>query len=895
MRSRLVLLTAQTITLGLMMAFLVVPASALFLHRYGAGGLPYAYLAVAASGVVISAAIRRAQARSSVVMVALSVLSAYLVLVAGAWLILTTSDGFWVTFPLLVLFPLSIPLGFLIVGAQAGRLLDVREMKARLPRVVAGFSVGFGIGSLASAWLAPALGDPAQLLGFSAAATVIMIGLVTATAGRDPDTLRARPAPHSPTPAAEPRSRGTLLRNPLVLAIFGYQLLSSAVSQLLDYIVWERAAARYPDSLELTRFMGFFGVVINVVTIVFVGVFAGRLLTRFGVGVGLWANPAGVLLLLSIAAVAGSVGSVAGVGFFVAACAGQVADIALTDGMTRTGIAATYQVLPVELRLRAQTMIEGAGVPLALGFVGVLLLIFHAVSLDVMAVTAVTVVLALLWLLLARKAFLDYGRKLRLAVTSRPWDPRLLPVGDPASRAAVRRLLDSADPIDRGVGLRALADAGDPGLPQHVADLLVDPDPGWQVLGLDTAVRGGMVGLAPEVMHIALDPTRPGDLRAGAVDAGVRLGAAGAEQDLAGLLDDPDMLVRVAAAAALVNAGGDLGGRALDSWRSAVRAGGLPTRQALTGAAASPSSRFLPDLLDLGASTTPPEELAAALDAHADMLVPVLAEMVASGSPSQPQVERVMRAVTRSWSAEAFDVLQRCLTGDRRATGVTAARALAAAERTIDPTLLRPAIKAETRYAGRASAALAVLEASPLDHGAAAGPTSTVEPLRRALRDEIDATAVNVTRLIGLAYGRRMVRAVIALGSGSAAERGLALEALEVTMGADLARISVPLIDPTLAGEQRRRHLARVAPHAAVDAGHWLRDMAFDHGGSWQETWLLICALYAAPEVLGPDAVAFARKWEDCDDPVVAETARWALAEASRDRAIRGVDDDRIG
>ena len=97
-----------------------------------------------------------------------------------------------------------------------------------------------------------------------------------------------------------------------MLAIFGYQLLSSAVSQLLDYIVWERAAARYPDSLGLTRFMGFFGVVINVVTIVFVGVFAGRLLTRFGVGVGLWANPAGVLMVLIIAAVAGSVGRVAG-------------------------------------------------------------------------------------------------------------------------------------------------------------------------------------------------------------------------------------------------------------------------------------------------------------------------------------------------------------------------------------------------------------------------------------------------------------------------------------------------------------------------------------------------------------------------------------------------------
>ena len=178
-------------------------------------GLPYAYLAVAASGVVVSAAIRRAQARSSVVVVALEVLTAYLVLVTGAWLVLITSDALWVTFPLLVLFPLSIPLGFLIIGAQAGRLLDVRELKAHLPRVVAGFSVGFGIGSLTSAWLAPALGNPAQLLGLSVGATSVMIVLVATTARRHSSTLRdaSRSSPsdaiygsaRSGRPAAETR------------------------------------------------------------------------------------------------------------------------------------------------------------------------------------------------------------------------------------------------------------------------------------------------------------------------------------------------------------------------------------------------------------------------------------------------------------------------------------------------------------------------------------------------------------------------------------------------------------------------------------------------------------------------------------------------------------------
>ena len=55
--------------------------------------------------------------------------------------------------------------------------------------------------------------------------------------------------------------------------------------------------------------------------------------------------------------------------------------------------------------------------------------------------------------------------------------------------------------------------------------------------------------------------------------------------------------------------------------------------------------------------------------------------------------------------------------------------------------------------------------------------------------------------------------------------------------------------------------------------------------------WLRVCALYAAPAVLGPAAVAFARHWAECDDWVVAETALLGVwCEAGPDQqAWRGV------
>lgn len=76
MRARLILLTGQTIALGLMMAFLVVPASSLFLAGYGADALPYVYLGVAVIGVAVSALVDRAQRRLSLAALAVTLLTA---------------------------------------------------------------------------------------------------------------------------------------------------------------------------------------------------------------------------------------------------------------------------------------------------------------------------------------------------------------------------------------------------------------------------------------------------------------------------------------------------------------------------------------------------------------------------------------------------------------------------------------------------------------------------------------------------------------------------------------------------------------------------------------------------------------------------------------------------
>jgi HEAT repeat protein len=828
-RTRLLLLGGQTVGLGLLVAFLVVPVSALFLDEYGAGALAYAYLTVAVVGVAVSAALSRAQRRVSLAAMAAGVFWIYLVVVAAGWLVLTLWDGVWVTFPLLVLFPLTIPIGFALVGAQANRLLDVRQMKAHFPRVAAGFSVGFALGGIAAALLVEPLGGPRRLVGVDLLAGLVMVGLVVATGRRYPAELAA-----APEPAPVERSvadRRALMRNRLVVVIFGYQVLSAAVTQLLDFMVWERAAARYPDPSDLARFQGLFGAILNISSVVFVFVFAGWILTRFGIGVGLAANPMVVLVLLCVTSATGFAVGPAAFAFFALVCAQQISDIALTDGTTRTSINATYQALLPRLRLEAQTMTEAAGIPIALGLVGLLLIAQNALDLDVRAVVLVTIVLTAIWSVFAVVAYREYGANLRDVLSRRAWDPVAIRIDDDLSRSVVESLLLSGDLRDTETAIEALADAGSPTVAAHVAGLMSSPDAERRSLGATLAGSAGLLespSVAPSLQR---------------------------------LLGDNDPSVRISAAAVL--AGHD--DAALSTWLAALRGDADSVRLALEAVSRSPGPCFVPHLVDLAAQPSAPEQLIDALVAHADALVPHLAE---PGLPTLTR-QRVVFALGEAGTDGCRAELVAHLNDGEPDVAEAAARALAVSghRETSAAPQLRDALASQ---AARAHRSLQIM-------GSLAGTAGT-EPLHGALRDEVATAGRRVEVLLGLAHEPRVIGAGMAgLASNTERDRNTAVEMLEVTVGRPAARMLLAIMSPALDDGTRMQLLGEYAAVEHEPPGDWLRVLVLDETDYWHEPWLRACALYAAPTALPQEARDLALRVTDDADPVVAETARWVV------------------
>ena len=82
---------------------------------------------------------------------------------------------------LLVLFPVLIQLGFVFIGGQAGRILDIAGIKASFGRIMTGFPAGAVAGGLVAGPLVGLLGNTEGLLLATAVAQAGFTALVWAT------------------------------------------------------------------------------------------------------------------------------------------------------------------------------------------------------------------------------------------------------------------------------------------------------------------------------------------------------------------------------------------------------------------------------------------------------------------------------------------------------------------------------------------------------------------------------------------------------------------------------------------------------------------------------------------------------------------------------------------
>lgn len=842
-------LTAQSVVFGAMAALLGIVANAMFLDTYGSGWLPATYVAIGVAGIFVSGGVARTAERFDLVRIALVVLGAAAAGLGLAWL-LALGGAVWVSIPLLVLFPILIQLGFVFIGGQAGRLLDITGIKASFPRIMTGFPVGAVLGGLLGGQLVGWLGRTEDLLLATALAQAAFAALVWVTGVRyvgqvaAPDTA---PRGSARNDAGDDQHRPPSLRQSLtsrfVALILAYQVLSALGSQLADFLVFDRANAQYTDAADLAQFLAGYTAVMNVVSIAFLFILAGPLLRRFGLRLGIAANPV-VLTVLAFGMIAAD--SLAGGGslaLLVVVSAARIADIALTDGTTRTSINATYQVLPERERLPVQAAVEGIGVPVAIGISGMLILLLNALPFALAATIGVTAILCVVWTWSGVLLFLEYGRALVAALRTRPLlAPTSALDATPADKAIARRLLVSPDARAARLGLDLLTTISAPALAIELKGLSADQRPDVRMSAL--------TGLAA-VGDAAARARLAADVRAalGGEDAAVRLRAARALEALdaadreaaASLLSDPDPAVRSAALDAVHEGDTFAVGSALAALESAR------TADAASGAIGRLGDAILP-------------ALAHALDT--------------SGSPATPPVLRLVRAAATP-SVGRDEILAHHVGHRDRELGRLVMERLAARE-PANPDVageLDAALADDARHAVRILAALAALGSGTGANRTPSEPSAPLQPdapLQRALEDELDLVRRRVRAGRVARHGSaRLGTVLVELGSGRSSS-ALAGEALEVLLASAESKVVGAILLADLPVPERLQRLPDAPADAPADADGWVRDLVADAGEHWRSAWLRACAVYAAQArgVLDQAGAASARA---LGDPIVDE------------------------
>lgn len=903
-RQRLVLLTGQAFFFGITLAMLIVSGSAIFLSAFGAARLPFVYITVALLGALLSYRLAALQQRWSLPTLAINTTGGLALLLLIAWAGIRFTGLQWFAFVLLVVFSLYLQIGFVFIGGQAGRLFDVRQIKSFFPRVVAGFAVGFMVGGFLAAPLLALSSQPADLLLTGLVSTLCTLLLLMLTNRRFAAELALHGGPQRRQPVAP---LGQLLRKPFVLLIFLYQMLSAIGTQLIDFMVYERAAARYTDSAELARFIGNFTALLNLVDILFLALLAGFLVSRYGLNFGLTANPAGVGLLLAGVVLAGFWLGPASLLFFIFIGAARIADISLTDGTTRTAVNAAYQALPRAEQLAVQTGVEGIGVPLALGLTGVILLIFQAIpALTIFHLALLTLFITILWTASGFWVYRGYTASLlTLLRTSalREDAPSDLNLADPAAFSVVSRLVSSDKRHEVRLGLDLLQQAEHPTLADQLMGLATNPQAAIQLEALQR-LEGLRIKAAQPVVEKVLMTTSNEATKAVALRTLAAIAEADALPMLTPYLDDPAEALRSAALVGLLRNGGIPGILAAGERLLALQQASSPAarqlaaqvigavgvqqfyqplqpllqdeaatvRQAAVQAAGQVRHPALLPLLltNLGNPTTRAATLLT-LQSYGEALLPLVGQALTGEVPLlSEQVVRLVQISGQTHSAKAIQLLWQHLDHPDRAVGYAILTALQRLGYRATASAL-PQLLARCRR--EATHGLRLLYCQD-----GLGTEPALASLQRALTDEFAQVQRGLFRLLALRYdARATLQAEQQMRTGPEAAQALALEMLDVTLSSEEKALALPLLHPHLSAAQRMEQLTGQVTVAPQTRDQWLSDLITDAEQIWSQPWLRVCAVYGAGQLGVQACVPAIAALHDSRDPVLQETVAWAM------------------
>ncbi|MDX1615129.1 MAG: HEAT repeat domain-containing protein, partial [Candidatus Promineifilaceae bacterium] len=880
---------------------------ALFLADFNADTLPYVYIGVAASATLVSYLYLKLTERFSLGTVLLSNTFFLTMLLFGLWAGTTFSGARWVIFSLPIAFGILNTLMITAYWGLIGRVLNIQQSKRLTGLVATAETIAFMLAGFLMPLMVGWLGADnmllvaAMLMGLALAAQLSVNRFFA-------EQLAAPPAPAADVGRAASQNNGQVFKSGYVRLILTLFTLFVIGVYFVDNTFYALSEIRFPEADELASFVGVFWGVSSVLVLLMQGFVSGRILVRFGVGVVMMLTPALLLVESSAMALVGTLLGLTPLLFWLGVTA-NLSRIVL-DATDQAAVNVLYQPLPVQLRTRVQTLVNGVFYPVSIGLAGVLLLLFrNLLNFGVVQTTYVIVLITASWLAAAVLLRRAYPQALMKALGRRDVGDVDALVGDAASLAVFRRGLESPH---LGVVVYSLDM-----LEQMAPEQMVEALPGLLAhplleIRLDVLRRIERVGLRSALPAIRL--CFEGQTSAVVRGAALRTMAVIGEDDdelfdeIHSLLDHHDAEIRRGALVGMLRSGRLEGivaaaGKLTESVNDADPAerayaaevlgeGGIRSfyrpllqlleddelvvrRAALEAAGKLGNRKLWPAVIDNLASRPVRAAAMAALVSGGDSIVPAVQAQL-NGQPSSRSVQlRLIRVLGRVGGESAIALLsahseqpdEQLRTEILLALSRSGYQATAGQRQRVEAQ-----IRAEVAQTSWLAAALADLERH-----------ETAEPLCASLEQHLHRHRLRLLLLCSFIYDAQLIErvrqtlipTVSANGGASQEQISYALEALDILLSADVKTMVLPVLEGVPAADLANR-LRGSFPQARHGVAERLQQIIVG-SGHWLTPWARALALYeiAAGPVL--ELIPTVEKVLTSPEPVIREAALWTL------------------
>ncbi len=500
------LLLLANMLIGVGRSFAWTAGNALFLDRFGSEGQPYLFLITSLLLPALAASYLRLEQRLSFRSLTIGSFLAVFTLLVGLRMLLRSSDAGWITYMAAVSIDLTDFLTGMAFWALAGMLCDVRQAKRLFPLVGSGEWIVMVGGGFATPWLVGLIGT-VNLYWLAASGIGGGLVVVLLALRQVPKSDDAK-ASDEPEPQAK-SANSSLLKNPFVLFLLVNNALSTVGLYFLDNAFCGFVEKRYPDADQLAGFLGQFWAWVAVVILVSRGFFTSRLLSRYGVNLGLSALPVSVFVSIVVfGALCGAIGIDGALPFWVLVMA-RFFDACLRNDLDESAGLILYQPLPLAQRSLAQATNEGVFLPVATGISGGLLLLMKNVfGFGPLEITLTIPVVVIAWILSGFEVTRRYPGMVAAAIAGHRFDAATLSLTDNTSLNLLKTklqsnyatevlyalaLLENADPEFLRAKLTHLLDHSDPDVRREVLRILARREMRDAVPAVRERVRAEMI------------------------------------------------------------------------------------------------------------------------------------------------------------------------------------------------------------------------------------------------------------------------------------------------------------------------------------------------------------------------------------------------------------------